>query len=167
MRRQKLALSILFAICLFLFAVFAVFSFVVVDGSSMAPSLEDGQLVVVNRLAFGLRLGPSYLLSWARPARGDILLFEPPSLPGTVIKRALGLEGDMLVVSPQGLEVCGAIFPLDSAQRFHLMNAGPLPPATVFLVGDNPLHSLDSRDYGPVPIENIVGKVLGSFLERP
>src|SRR3989304_10363614 len=58
-----------------------------VEGSSMEPSLHDGEMVVVNRLAY----------RWSTPSRGDIVVFRFPLEPSRrFIKRVIGLPGDSL-----------------------------------------------------------------------
>jgi signal peptidase I len=95
-----------------------------VDGESMQPALEDGDRLLVSRLAYRL----------AAPKHGDIVLVRDPSRSGyECIKRILGLPGEMV------------------EDRL-------LGPEEYFLVGDNLLHSTDSRTYGPVPADAIIGR---------
>jgi signal peptidase I len=150
----------LFASCLLLF--FA-FSFLVVDGPSMRPSFRDGQMVMVDRLAFGIRSPAGYLLRWSRPRRGQLLVFRNPQDGRLVFKRCIGEAGAGLVPVSGGLSVGGAVIPLDPSQAFHFMDSGTVPPGCVFVSGDNPPESVDSRDYGCVPIEKIIGIVVLSF----
>lgn len=122
--------AVLPAILLALLAAFAVklfcFDFIIAEGRSMLPAIPNGDILVVNRLAYGLRppLAASYALRWAAPKEGDIVVFWTPF-------------GDLAV------KRCAA------------------PPADgfFFALGDNGPASFDSRSYGPVPLDNIIGKV--------
>ena len=135
------------------------FDLAVVEGRSMLPLLSDGGLVLVFRAAYGLRL-PSfwgtkavYVFRWAAPRRGDIVAASSPRDGGAVVKR-VAMEGpgfypSAIEGSPEAL---GIFVPSDS----------------YILLGDNPLESIDSREYGAVPVEAIRGKVLllGHEAER-
>lgn len=162
MRGIRIGPILLIALLAFLL-LFSAFSFQVVDGPSMRPAFRDGQMVMVDRVAFGLRSPWGYLLRWARPRPGQLLVFRNPLDGRLVLKRCLGAEGAALVPVPGGLSVGGAVLPLDPSQAFHFMDSGTVPPGCVFVAGDNPPESVDSRDYGCVPIEKIIGIVLLSF----
>jgi signal peptidase I len=123
-----------------------------VDGASMLPTLTNGELVIVNKLAY--RLG--------EPARGDILVFYYPVDPSQeFIKRVVGLPGDQVSIHK------GAI--LINGQRLD----EPYIPVTVnydgdwtvgedqlFVLGDNRNNSLDSHNWGTVPMDYVIGKAL-------
>jgi signal peptidase I len=103
------------------------FDFMMAEGHSMEPSIKPGKILVVFKMVYGLRLpGGAYLLRWASPHEGDVVVFYTP-LGEIAVKR------------------CGELYPGDYFSA----------------LGDNSTQSYDSRSYGPVPIENIVGKVLG------
>ena len=104
------------------------FDFMIAEGHSMLPAITPGKILLVFRLSYGLRLPGSgiYILRWAVPAEGDIVVFYTP-------------YGEMAV------KRCGEIYP---ENHFYAL-------------GDNSSHSYDSRSYGPVPMNNIVGRVLG------
>ena len=121
----------------------------VVDGRSMEPFFSRGSVVLVVRCAYGLRTPGSsgtYWLRWGRPRPGDVVLAFPPESGKRVVKRvtAVGPARETSASSgkPQGAS-----------------NAG-LPAEEVFLLGDNPVESRDSREYGPVRIDRIAGKIL-------
>jgi len=134
------------------------FDLAVVEGRSMLPLLSDGGLVLVFRAAYGLRL-PSfwgtkavYVFRWAAPRRGDIVAASSPRDGGAVVKR-VAMEG------PGFYSAAG-----DGALGMDVF----VPSEAYFLLGDNPLESIDSREYGAVPVEAIRGKVLllGHEAER-
>ncbi|MDR1239982.1 MAG: S26 family signal peptidase [Treponema sp.] len=104
------------------------FDLVIAEGHSMEPAVRSGALLVVNRLQYGLRLpgGQRFLIRWANPKPGEVVVFYTP--------------GGQLAVKR-----CGA-------------GAGE---NAFVLLGDNSLQSLDSRSYGPIRGDDIIGKVLG------
>jgi signal peptidase I len=163
MRHFRIGFSLAVALIVFALVMLLWLSFMVVDGSSMLPGFPDGSFVAVDRLAYGIRLPAAYLLRWARPRAGQLLVFRNPQDGRLVMKRCLAVEGQRLRLVPGGLAVGGRILPLDPAQSFHFMDSMEVPPACVFVAGDNPPESVDSRDYGCLPIEKIIGKVLLSF----
>ena len=108
----------------------------VVSGTSMAPTLMPGSIIVILRCAYGVRNpGGGYLLFWSSPRTGDVVVSLNPQTGESVVKR--------VVASLPGL----------SRQE-----------SSLFLMGDNPGESLDSRKYGLVPVESILGRVL---LSKP
>ena len=111
-----------------------VFDWYRVGGSSMVPTLRGGNLIGCNRLAYGLRI-PGFrqtLWQWAAPAVGDVVVFHAPRGGRRCVKR---------VAAPPA-------------------SAGPLPPGQFWLLGDNSAHSIDSREFGPVPLDLICGRVV-------
>ncbi len=142
----------------------------VVDGRSMLPSLSPGSVVLVLRCAYGLArpFGGGYFLTWAMPRRGDLVAASNPQSSAGVVKRAVSIGPAFLVVEAQRLLGPGIDVELrsDAVQR---LGARPeIPRGSLFLLGDNPRESVDSRDYGPVPIEAVSGKVLsfGKWAEQ-
>lgn len=123
-----------------------------VAGRSMAPTLRDGGVVLVDRTAF----------LWRSPRRGEVVVFRTPPW-GLAVKRVVGLPGDRVEFSDGGIEVNGRSLspsaPLLEAGRKRGM---VVPPGTVFCVGDNLPESLDSRRTGPVSRDLLVGRVVAA-----
>lgn len=140
----------------------------VVDGRSMRPLLEPGELVLVLRCAYGLRapFGPGYLCRWARPARGEVVAAANPRDGQAVVKRVAAAGPAALSVAAGRLLGPGLDAALSEEQaarleeEFAAGSGGRLPEGSVFLLGDNPTESIDSRDYGPLPVEALSGRVL-------
>ena len=126
--------------------------------SSMAPALESGDYVMTDTWHFR-REAPAY---------GDVAVFEVPNRPGAVfVKRIIGLPGDTLELHDDVLVRNGEtvdepyVLLLDSAlPGFSNFSAVVVPDDTVFVLGDNRRNSLDSRMFGPVPIEGLRGRVV-------
>jgi len=121
-KASVLALAIALVLKLF------VFDFIVAQGQSMEPAITDGNVLVISRLRYGLKLPgqKKYLIRWAQPKAGEVVVFYTP-------------EGEIAV------KRCTSLI---DGQRFYAE-------------GDNGLASYDSRSYGYVPLDSIIGKVLG------
>lgn len=133
-----------------------------VQGQSMDPTFHDEQRLVVNKF--------SYLIS--TPQRGDIVRFRKDKMSSPVVKRVVALPGEKVHITQNALHITG----LDGEE--FVLEEPYLPKGTLtkvgfampveffvgeheyFLLGDNRLHSQDSRDYGPVHRRNIQGKVM-------
>jgi signal peptidase I len=128
-----------------------------VEGQSMEPNLHSDQRLVVEKV--------SYLFHG--PQRFDVVVLR---LPGQgdelLIKRVIGLPGEVVEFRDGDVYIDGSR--LD--EPFLADNTRPgrqgrvvVPPLHVYVMGDNRDHSNDSRSFGPVPIENVVGRAWVSY----
>ncbi|WP_079530584.1 signal peptidase I [Halobacillus hunanensis] len=139
------------------------FASYVVDGESMEPTLEDGNLLMVNKVVY----------DWQGVNRGDVIVFHANEKEDYV-KRVIGVEGDHIAFRNDVLYVNGQRVPepyLDELRpedgRLFTTNftlekvtgESEVPANHLFVMGDNRRDSLDSRYFGFVPTESIVGKV--------
>jgi len=169
----------------------------VVPTGSMKPTIVEGDYILVNKLAFDLRvpLTGQTLISWGNPDRGDIVVFTPPGERDRFVKRIVGIPGDVLELRDNHLFVNGKpaeYHELDSslhtdpeaakpgndwfgqeivAGRAHAVMLSPdrasptsfeplvVPAGHYFVMGDNRDNSKDSRYFGFVARERIVGRV--------
>jgi signal peptidase I len=134
----------------------------VVDGPSMFPTLKPGAFILVLRCAYGLRspTGLGYLVRWASPRRGDVVAATNPRDGLPIVKR-VAARGPIRLSTAAGRLVGPALdAPLSSEQAARIGGELKLSADYLFLLGDNPSESLDSRDYGPVWIEAVSGRVL-------
>jgi len=130
-----------------------------VRGPSMVPSYADGQVLFVNRLAYGLQepIIGDYLWIWKAPVLGDPVVVKRPE--GTwVVKRVAGLPGMTLRVADHRLSVGNRQVPLSAAQEYWLAACPRVPEGNLFLLGDNLDRSRDSRDWGFVPFADVLGR---------
>lgn len=143
------AIAIAFIVRAFLFEI------IVVEGDSMRPTLETNEKLAVEKVSryFGI------------PKRGDIIIVHYPDKEGTYVKRAIGLPGESVEVRDSIVYIDGQ--PLDepyinSAEPYMDMSAVVVPADTVFVMGDNRAHSLDSRTsyIGPISHSEIVGHAM-------
>ena len=165
-------IAILFALVLITF----VFHSYQVDGPSMNPTLKDGDRLIIWKVPRTLAriTGNTYI-----PERGDVVVFSEIGLTNTdgstkqLIKRVIGLPGDRVVIEDGTIRVYNDEHPngfnpdttLDygNGQSFPINNNEEIDEyvaeGEVFVMGDNRNNSLDSRAFGPVPAEDIVGKL--------
>jgi signal peptidase I len=129
--------------------------FTPVDGPSMQPGLYTGQSVIVNELAY----------LFGNPQRGDVIVFHPPppfSPKEQFIKRIIAVPGDTISVTDSAVIVDGVTLhePYVNAQGsvVSLLPDTKIAPGDYFVMGDNRNNSEDSRVFGPVHRQTIVGK---------
>jgi signal peptidase I len=134
-----------------------------VGSESMVPTLKVWDRVLINKLAYDLE----------GPGRGDIVLFEnPDGGEEPLIKRVVALPGDRLELRGGELYINGAKVDEPYLRRETCARGMPrtcsfgpktVPENHVFVMGDNRTKSLDSRFFGPVPEENLIGEALFRF----
>jgi signal peptidase I len=128
-----------------------------IDGQSMEPTLHDQEYVFVFKAA--------YLFS--APQRGDIIVFQYPLNPReNYIKRIIAVPGDVISIVGQTITVNGITLHEPYINRTNMDNPYPsiekrlVGPDEYFVLGDNRGNSSDSRQWGFVPRNNILGKAL-------
>lgn len=122
-----------------------------IDGSSMNPTLFNGQYLLINNF--------SYYLD--EPERGDIIVFRHPNQDLNLIKRVIGLPGDKVEVDNQQVIVNGEVLEEPYIQEEPTYaGAWEVPPDTLFVLGDNRNNSSDSHTWQFLPQENILGRAV-------
>jgi signal peptidase I len=150
-----------------------------VDGNSMMPNLQNGEMLLVNRNAYssfdlnalvdwipGVELAEARDISpFSDPHRGDVIVFEPPVTSSKpYIKRIVGLPGETIEIRDGSVyidgERLGEPYVQEGTTDCGQRNCGPLvvPEGHVYVLGDNRRNSSDSRVFGPVAIDSILGK---------
>jgi signal peptidase I len=150
--------TVVLAVVLFV-AINTVSARVRVDGYSMNPTLQNGEFVLVNRLAY--RFGDVQ--------RGDIIVFRHPDDPSQdLIKRVIGVPGDTVEIVDGGVRVNGR--PLDEpyiAAAPNYAGQWQVPEGSLFVLGDNRNNSEDSHKWGLLPMENVIGKAVLIYWPPP
>ena len=137
---------------IFYFLIDSFFPRVRVENISMKPTLQPGELLLVNKLSY--RLG--------EPHHGDVIVFHYPGNPSEdYIKRLIGLPGDDIRVEN------GLVYINNQPMDEPYIAAPPayngdwkIPEDSYFVLGDNRNQSSDSHSWGFVPRDLIVGKAL-------
>jgi len=158
----------------------------VVPTGSMKPTIIEGDRILVNKLAYDFKVPLTHisLYKFADPARGDIVVFDSRAANTRLVKRVIGLPGDTVEMRDNRLTINGiaarysgveyeadATFEIESylnvSHRIELAGTGgsrvgTFGPVTVpedryLVLGDNRDNSADSRFYGFIPRDEIVG----------
>jgi len=143
--------TLVLAALLFL-AINAVSARIRVDGSSMVPTLTNGQFVMVNRLVY----------KFSHPNHGDVVVFEYPNDPDQeYIKRIIGLPGDTVTIKNGHvyLNEQELVEPYTAAQS-RTTGEWQVPGDHIFVLGDNRNNSQDSRNFGFVSMDHVIGKAI-------
>lgn len=122
----------------------------------MSPHIASGEYVLINTFAY----------RFAQPQRGDIVAFrENDDARAIYIKRVVGLPGDRVRVD-------GGVVSIDGRRlgepyvRYADRRSFPevvVPPAAVYVLGDNRANSEDSRFFGPVGDDRLIGRALAGI----
>ncbi|PWG63761.1 signal peptidase I [Sediminicurvatus halobius] len=159
-----------------------------IPSGSMIPTLHIGDFILVNKFSYGLRLpvGHQLLVPLGDPERGDVVVFRYPRDPNQdYVKRIVGVPGDRLRYEGKRLYINGEAVPVEAlgswqgdegvrlfreriGDEWHrmLVHRGArdrgftyeVPEGQYFMMGDNRDRSSDSRIWGPVPRDNLVGE---------
>ena len=132
------------------FGINAVSARVRVDGFSMRPTLQDGEYILVNKLAY----------KFSEPQRGEIIVFVFPVNPEEdLIKRIIGIPGDTVSIQDGVLTVNGAVVDEPYINAPPVYNGTwQVPEGNLFVLGDNRNDSRDSHQWGLLPMENVIGR---------
>jgi signal peptidase I len=177
-----------FALFVILMVVFrsALADWNVVPTGSMKPTILEGDRILVNKLAYDFRVPLTHISIFriADPKRGDIVVFDSKAADTRLVKRVIGLPGDIVEMQDNRLRINGvearysnveytadAIFAIESYAGMthrielaptgvsHFSSFGPVkvPQGHYLVLGDNRDNSADSRVRGFIPREEIVG----------
>ncbi len=162
-----------------------------VPTGSMKPTILEGDRIFVNKLAYDLKIPFTIrrVARWGEPRRGELVVFFSPVDGTRLVKRVVGVPGDVVSMQGHRLSVNGeaaSYSPVEQAGRTdgrilqftetlagssrtvqfiadrplnHSFPEMTLAPGTYFMMGDNRCNSADSRYFGAVGMEQILGRV--------
>ena len=129
----------------------------IVQGQSMEPTLRSSERLVVEKLTYRL---------WHGPRRGDVVVLRTPRAgQEMLIKRVVALPGEIIESRAGRLMIDGNLL----EETWATLPGGgsvprtTVPPLSVFVMGDNRGASNDSRSFGSVPLEDIIGRAWFSY----
>ncbi|MGI9113227.1 MAG: signal peptidase I [Gaiellaceae bacterium] len=150
-----------------------------IPSSSMEPTLHCARPASGCEARFSDRVLANRLIYHFRdPERGEIVVFETPPAAqvrcgagGTFVKRVIGLPGERLELRTEGgfsfVYIDGRRLPEPYLEEERRDSRGPetfsVPEGQYFMMGDNRSQSCDSREWGTVPRENLIGKVFATY----
>lgn len=154
---------IFFGLLIGLFLKLFVFDFLKISGKSMEPTLSSGNHIVINKAAYGIQnpFTKKYYFTWKSPKKNDVVTFLNDNK--IVVKRCVLTEGDsleILVDSGYHIIINNQKVPLSEFQYLQFAGTKTVPSGYIFVLGDNFLYSVDSRDYGFVSTKSIKGKAI-------
>ncbi len=167
-----------------------------IPSGSMIPTLEVGDFILVNKYNYGVRLPVigTKVISVGEPENGDVMVFIPPHQDEYFIKRVIGIPGDRVRYQDKTLYINGKkqtqtfvaqvppvnprhlIYREQLGEAEHLIQRNPfrqtrveeweIPEGHYFMMGDNRDQSSDSRSWGLVLEENIVGEAVAVWMHK-
>ncbi|MBN1399488.1 MAG: signal peptidase I [Anaerolineae bacterium] len=122
-----------------------------VEGQSMEPNLHDNQRLIIEKITYHFRA----------PKRGDIVVLRRPNrATEPLIKRVVGLPGETVSIHEGRVYIDGEALDEEylNQETWGTMPPRLVPEEHVFVLGDNRKASNDSRSFGMVPFDDIIGR---------
>lgn len=146
--------SIAIAVVLAVIIRFFLFQPFYIPSGSMKPTLTEGDRIIVNKITY----------RFSKPQRGDIMVFKYPINPKRdFIKRIIGLPGETILIKDSALYINENFIEQPFLPKgLKYPDFGPIKIAEnqYFMMGDNRNNSEDSRFWGTLPKQNIIGKAM-------
>jgi len=125
-----------------------------VRGDSMEPALRPGAFVLIDKVSYRTH----------DPRRGDVVVTSDPRNDSPIVKRVVAVGGDFVAIENGSLVVNGVTVSESYIDNTDMAGFyfGPdvVPDGDVFVLGDHRADSVDSRTFGPIPVDSIDGRVM-------
>lgn len=135
-----------------------------IKGASMAPTFENGNYIFTSKVTYKMR----------EPIQGDIVVFHSIRNPDIeYIKRIIGIPGDTVLIQDQEVFINGSLLTENYISAKTTLIPGSyikdgeaitVPQGHYFVMGDNRPRSSDSREFGPIEFDSIVGQVFYRYF---
>ena len=121
-----------------------------VPSSSMNPTLISGDRVIVNKMAYSLRVPFTlqHITRWASPARGDVITFDSPKDEVNLIKRVVAVAGDVVSMRDNSLTINGQLI-----ERTLVETARAIPTESGYLIAQILSETIDTKQFNVARIE--------------
>lgn len=147
---ESLAIAVLLAVVIRMFILQPFF----IPSGSMEPTLQIGDRIIVSKISY----------HFYEPERGDIVVFKYPLDPKRdFVKRLVGKSGETVAIRNSKLYINGQQVPenyLPAGLKFNDFGPVKVPDGHYLMLGDNRNNSDDSRVWGPLPGDLVVGKAV-------
>jgi signal peptidase I len=135
-----------------------------VKGASMENTFQSGDYILTSKIAY----------KFEKPRRGDVIVFKSPKNPDIdYIKRIIGLPGDQIMINDGEVYINNTLLQENYItakttlfEGGFMQNGVPVtvPEGYLFVMGDNRPRSSDSREFGFIPLTDVIGKVIFRYF---
>ncbi|QMU99599.1 signal peptidase I [Borrelia sp. A-FGy1] len=154
--------STILALLLMLTIIKLTLSFYLVKGSSMLPILIEKSWIISNNLAYGIKLGSKgkYMILWNTPKKNDMVIIKDPITRKTSVKKIFAIPGKPFRrIQKNIISIDNLNFNINE-KHLSILKSKSIPKNYYLVIGENKQVSLDSREYGFININNIIGKII-------
>ncbi|ACH94517.1 signal peptidase I [Borrelia recurrentis] len=137
-------------------------SFHLVKGSSMLPTILDQNWIINHKLAYGIRIKnkETYVVLWSKPKKNETVLIKDPITKKISVKKIFAIPGEKFIkLQPNIISIHNLNFNINK-EHLQKLKSIYIPKDYYLVVGDNKKVSLDSREYGFININDIIGKII-------
>jgi len=121
----------------------------------MIPNFQDGEMILTDKISY----------RFSQPKRGDVIIFQSPTIGKDLIKRVIGLPGETISIENGEVKINGnllmeAYISIETPPGTFLTEGQKytIPANDYIVLGDNRSNSLDSKEWGPLEKKDIIGR---------
>ena len=158
---QKLA-PIILALISMLIIIKVFISFHLVKGSSMSPIILEKHWIINNKLAYGIRTNNkgTYIILWNTPKKNEMVLIKDPITQKISVKKIFAIPGEKFInLEKNIISIHNSNFHINE-NHLKKLESKSIPKGYYLVIGENRQVSIDSRKYGFININDIIGKII-------